>query len=90
MNAVWRSERMPNYENETCLSCHFFRTEDRDIFACANKTIVDEDLKGWPCNDDYCDQFTPSLECRKVRALEKLATSMGDDATISIRDYGAV
>ena len=65
---------MPNYENETCLSCHFFYdlgSDEEDW--CRHKTIIAEMARHWPALDDHCDFFVPSLECRKVRALERLA-----------------
>lgn len=70
---------MPDYENETCLSCHFFYDPGPlDEDWCSNKTIIKEQLKGWPSNDDRCDHFTRSLECRKVRALESIASDLSD------------
>lgn len=62
---------MSNYENETCEGC------------AKNK----KPPHGWPKAGDFCivksdtldpflircDAFTPSLECRQVRALEALA-----------------
>ena len=67
---------MPNYENETCLSCHFFYdlgSDEEDW--CRHKTIIAEMARHWPALDDHCDLFVPSLECRNTRALEHMAKS---------------
>jgi hypothetical protein len=80
---------MPNYENETCEGCvMLFNDIEREGEWQCHHPNGGYSVSPFP--SEHCDGFTPSLECRKVRALEKLATSMGDDATISIRDYGAV
>ncbi len=67
---------MPSYEKEHCDSCRYYL----DVDFCAN-TKVDRDE--WPDLADCCELFGPSLECRKVLALEKLA-----DLTGCLRDDG--
>jgi hypothetical protein len=60
-----------SYENETCEGCKlFFITGDVDEDVCMKNGNM-------AAPDGRCDQFTPSLLCRKVRALEKLATCVG-------------
>jgi hypothetical protein len=39
-----------------------------------------ENEKDWPDLRDRCDQFTPSLECRKVLALERISEHTEDIA----------
>jgi hypothetical protein len=58
------------YENETCEGCittrsfgkcPLVRKDEYELWCDAKKATP------------ACDSFTPSLECRKVRALERLA-----------------
>jgi hypothetical protein len=65
---------MPNYENETCEGCRFYReelVEDTLHEVCLDFEMSRE--SGWPDMRDRCDRFAPSIECRKVLALEELA-----------------
>lgn len=63
---------MPNYENETCGSCRYCREKMTD--TARHETCLHPDTAGceWPDLSDQCELFTPSLECRKVRALESI------------------
>lgn len=56
---------MPNYENETCASClRWLET---------NCPKNDDDVND---SDPICPDFAPSIECRKVVALEALAKAV--------------
>lgn len=67
------SQDQNQYENETCEGCVMFRGKGR---ACAGNPVM-------PAGPDrifrysaICDDFAPSVECRKVRALEEVAGSL--------------
>ncbi len=62
---------MPDYTNESCAGCLFFFTKTDGADICKDVEMSRDD--GWPNRDDRCTEFEPSLECRQVRALEKLA-----------------
>jgi hypothetical protein len=61
---------MPNYENETCEGCRYYEMVNDLGLGCMDpdtivgKQMVDPGFR--------CDHFAPSLECRKVRALESI------------------
>jgi hypothetical protein len=58
-----------SYENETCDACKHSCGDDP--MYCDNDA---RDASNPEVARDYrCPLFAPSLECRKVRALEKLA-----------------
>jgi hypothetical protein len=56
---------MPNYENENCEACTFYARHEFQ-----HKCLQGNGSK-LKCND-----FHPSLECRKVRALEEIAAKL--------------
>lgn len=58
---------MPDYENETCEGCRYLYAEST---CCRHPKMQKAD--GWPDLHDRCDEFTRSLECRRVRALETI------------------
>lgn len=67
-----------NYENETCEGCVHYESSDA-AWGCKNwKDGFREHCKAEDqydaCPGDRFECFTPSLECRKVRAWEKLAS----------------
>jgi hypothetical protein len=60
-------------KNETCAGCVWWYSE---TYCCTNP-INESDDKGFlgdPASD--CLEFTPSLECRKVRALEAIQETL--------------
>lgn len=68
---------MPSdYENETCEGCVHL-----ELDACGNQNnwVDSPNVGGAPLrpsvydDSEGCLYFTPSLECRKVRALERIA-----------------
>jgi hypothetical protein len=64
-----------NYDNETCEGCVYLSMNGS---YCLNPASPPDDLscdRVRPC--DRCGLFAPSLECRKVRALESIAASTG-------------
>jgi hypothetical protein len=70
---------MPNYENETCEGCVWFMkrrntSSDDECQLNEGKPLKTHLMYG----NDHCPEFTPSLECRKVRALEHIAKSFQD------------
>jgi hypothetical protein len=62
-----------SYENETCEGC-VWRGETRrpSGVSCGGCTRCEDS------DHDLPDHFAPSLECRKVRALERLASCVTD------------
>ncbi len=71
---------MPEYENETCEGCvHFDASDAGEGPYCwyhrKTHAVPFPVAAGFRCDDP--DDLTPSLECRKVRALEKLAGFAG-------------
>lgn len=63
---------MSGYENETCNGCQFravgFRMDP--CCYCDRNALADS-------QDGRGDYFKPSLECRQVRALERIAKAIG-------------
>jgi hypothetical protein len=68
---------MPNYENETCEGCVHY--EDDETCGCVENWVDSPNVSGVPlrpeanADSERCENFKPSLECRKVLALEELA-----------------
>ncbi len=62
---------MPNYENETCEGCAHYAILNERVTCTMNDEVV---CPGYKATN--CEEFTPSLECRKVRALERLAKAV--------------
>lgn len=65
---------MPYYDNETCESCRYYREKMTE--TARHETCLDAEMSresGWPDLRDQCDRFDPSLQCRRVVALETLA-----------------
>lgn len=78
------------HDNETCQSCRYFPViYDGD---CRHPEMENE--KGWPDLRDRCDEFKPSMECRKVQALEEIArqlkTGPSRAAVVLVNDKGEV
>jgi len=60
---------MGDYENETCEGCRFFDSNDMECDLTG--IILDIDCyQERPCGEG---SFIPSLQCRQVRALERIA-----------------
>ena len=60
-----------NYDNETCEGCVYFIIDAQDVFSECGAGGHDGQ-----CCKSYrnCPDFSPSLQCRQVRALELLST----------------
>jgi hypothetical protein len=73
-----------DYENETCEGCiHLINGDGRsDCHASDHPDYEGEVDRGL-----RCDNFAPSLECRKVLALEKLAKCVTDDGLFNTCEY---
>ena len=83
---------MPNYDNESCAECRYFVDID---FCGIKRPDIDPKLwrDDWPDINDRCDYFTPSVECRKVLALETIASCVDKEehgVAFAIRDYGPI
>jgi hypothetical protein len=69
------------HDNETCEGCIYFALRDNPSWAkavsepwCSKQKKHWSYEAPWPDSDYSCDMYAPSLECRKVRALERIAT----------------
>ncbi len=76
---------MSDYSRETCEGClHFLLPcSDENPYYCLNHgkgTASDFLLTPSHC----CDQFAPSLQCRQVRALERIASAVIVDKSESV------
>ncbi len=58
-----------SFENETCEGCTAHTPEDSRHWRCWRTGRESDWLP--------CEHFQPSLECRKVRALEKIGAMIG-------------
>jgi len=63
---------MPKYESETCEGCKFYESVADLGMGCMDPERL-SDIQ--MVHSAYrCEHFTPSLECRKVLALETITT----------------
>ncbi len=85
-----------DYENETCEGCVMMSDANEGEWDCCHPTGSGRYCVSPHASDDQCDGFAPSLQCRQVRALERIAakineppmvfipeSSGGDDLTVS-------
>jgi hypothetical protein len=69
---------MSDYENETCEGCvHYEQNEGEFVCMCSGTPPR-------PSPGDRCEHFVPSLKCRQVRALERLAKMVSDDGIATV------
>lgn len=73
---------MPNYDNETCYSCQNWMEA-----GCEPDDPATDHMHIRPGAKRCKDGFAPSLECRKVLALESIACDL-EDFRGCLRDDG--
>lgn len=86
-----------DYENETCESCKYFDYEVDVCHHAKNARGYDNIGRVQPSHRkqwERCEYLTPSLECRQVRALERLAECVhhhvgADVSVIAVADQSA-
>jgi hypothetical protein len=85
---------MPNeYDGETCEGCAYWDPpcSDEEAPYCffhrkthAFTSAEADHKEGFQCGKgDRCDELKPSLVCRQVRALEKLASCVASDGVFN-------